>query len=76
MMTSTPTLSLAARLIRRLAPLHRLRGWHRIADTVIRSDDRFEIDLSGARFAGRLDRYIDRQAFLFDGYKRPMVDLS
>lgn len=68
-------LPVSAQLIRRLAPLRNLRGWHRIADGMVRSDKRFEIDMDGARFAGRLDSYIDRQAFLFDGYERPMIDL-
>lgn len=63
------------RLARSLAPIAAVPGVHRLARQLCGRRGAFEISLGSARFAGSLDNFVDREAYLSNGYERPMIDL-
>jgi FkbM family methyltransferase len=54
---------------------HQLRGVQGIANRLAGTRGDFEISIGGAKFAGNLGSFIDRQAYLFGGYERDLIDL-
>lgn len=69
-MPSPPVLARAARSLRFL---RHVRGWQSAANRVTAWSGAFVVNNGGARMAGDLSSFIDRQIFLFGGYERDQI---
>jgi len=69
------TLSLRAKLARSLSFLSGVRGSRRLLQSLAGDQGAFRISLDGAVMTGDLSSYIEKQAFLFNGYEREFIDL-
>lgn len=66
---------LPAQIARAMRSLRHVRGWRSVAELLAGQSGDFVVTNHGARYAGRLSSFIDRQAYLFGGYEVEMIDL-
>lgn len=66
---------LRATSLRRMSKLRHLRGWQRLAESLAERSGPVSYRVGTATFQGDLSSFIERQAFLFGGYERDLVDL-